>query len=374
MTRVGILGGGQLGKMLLQAASPFPIIPYVLDQSEDVPCYSFCKNFTLGSVSCEETVYQFGKQLDVLTIEFEHVNTDALFRLEKEGVKVFPQPHLIQMIQDKGLQKEFWKKNGIPTSEYKLVSQAEEMNAYPDFFPVVQKTRRGGYDGKGVKKLKSIEMLTQALPGLSVMEKEVPIAYELSVIVARNPQGQTMVYEPVLMEFDKTANLLDVLICPAPLEPEIVAQTKKIALDVVNALGIIGVLAVECFVTHSGDVLVNEVAPRPHNSGHHTIEACVTSQYAQHLRAILGMPLGSVDMHSPSAVMVNLLGPEGIKGPYKLENLEPIMEMPGVFFHWYGKCCTSPFRKLGHVTVIESTISLALDKAKQAKNQVRITS
>lgn len=373
-TKVGILGGGQLGQMWIQAAVGFDVEVYVLDPDEDAPCKHFCANFVNGDYLDYETVVEFGKNLEVVTIEFENVNVDALFELERMGVKVFPQPEVIKLIQDKGAQKLFYKENGIASAEFEIIDNLEDLEKIPaEFFPVFQKARRGGYDGKGVVRLKSKSDLANAFEVPSVLEKQVVLEKEVGVIVARSATGEVKAFPPVDLVFNEKANLVEFLYTPSVLANDVQVQAKELAVMLAKKLEIVGLLAVEMFVTAEGSVLVNEVAPRPHNSGHSTIESNVTSQFEQHLRAILGLPLGDVSVVRPS-VMINLLGAEGYSGAVKYEGVEDALKVDGVHLHLYGKLITKPFRKMGHLNVTAETLEKAIEKAHNIKNLIQIKS
>lgn len=374
---LGILGGGQLGKMLLHAAQPWDIQTHVVDPDPDAPCKHLCHYFETGNLMDYETVYRFGKKCDVLTIEIEHVNSDALKQLKAEGVKVHPDPEALAIIQDKGKQKIFFKHQGIPTSDFGLYQHAEHVKDSIKqgliHYPFVQKTRTAGYDGKGVSIIKSENDLPRLLDGPCLVEDYVPLQGELAVIVARNEQGEVACFDPVWMDFHAEANLLDLLAFPAPVSNEIAAQAEQYARVLIEAFNICGVLAVEFLLDSNGKLFINEVAPRPHNSGHQTIESAVTSQYQQHLRGILNLPLGSTRVTTPS-VMVNLLGAEGHNGPVVYEGLIPCLETPGIHVHLYGKKNTKPFRKMGHVTVTDSDLEQAKQKAQWVKQTIRVES
>ncbi len=369
--KLGILGGGQLGRMLLQSTVNFNVYTTVLDPDPEAPCRDLCSKFYTGSLTEPETVYQFGREVDLLTIEIENVNADAMHRLQREGVLVYPQPLVVQRIQDKGEQKLFFREHDIPTPEFFLVHDKQELLEHAHFFPAMQKLRRTGYDGRGVTKLISTEDLVDAFDAPSVVERFVPIEKEISVIVARNSGGAEIAYPAVEMMFHPDAHLVEFLRAPAELSQEIALHAEAIALRVVRALGLVGLAAVEMFVTEDQKVLVNEVAPRPHNSGHHTIEANVTSQYEQHLRAILNLPLGSTATKSP-AIMVNILGAEEFAGEAKYEGMEEVLSLEGASVHLYGKKITRPFRKMGHVTILDSDPVQALAKARFVKDTLRV--
>lgn len=375
-TKVGVLGGGQLGKMLALAAGNWHLPIYFLDESRDFPAGPFATGFTEGSFKNYDDVYNFGKQVDILTIEIEHVNTDALLQLEKEGKKIFPQPSALNIIKDKGLQKQFYKQHQLPTSDFQLFDSGEAIKnaitAGQLQFPFVQKSRTAGYDGRGVAIIRSeADLQHKLLPEASVVEALVGIQKELAVIVARNEHGEVAAFPTVEMDFNPEANLVEWLVCPADIDPKIEQEAEDLAKRVIEAYGICGLLAVELFLTKDNQLLINEVAPRPHNSGHHTIDSCYTSQFEQHLRGILNLPLGSSKMKSPS-VMVNLLGAEGFSGPAFYDGLEDCLEIEGVKIHLYGKANTKPFRKMGHVTVLAERMEQAKQKARKVQQILRV--
>lgn len=369
--KLGMLGGGQLGKMFIQEAVNYNVQVCVLDPDNNAPCALIAHEFVNGNFKDYDTVMSFGKDKLVLTIEIEHVNTKALTDLEKQGVKVFPQPHVLELIKDKGLQKQFYQKHNIPTAPYYLVENRAEVKKYISEFPFMQKARTGGYDGKGVYVLKSEEAIENCFDAPSVLEKFVDFEKEVSVIVARNEQGEMVTYPIVELEFNPVANLVEYLKCPANVSRAIEEQAAEIAKNVAEKLGVIGLLAVEFFLTKDGQLLVNEVAPRTHNSGHQTIEGNVTSQFEQHMRSVLGLPLGDTSVTLPS-VMLNLLGEDGFTGPAKYENLEEVMAMPQVHVHLYGKYLTKPYRKMGHVTITDNSLEEAYGKAKRVKELLKV--
>jgi 5-(carboxyamino)imidazole ribonucleotide synthase len=372
-TKLGILGGGQLGRMLIQEAVNFNIHIAVLDPSVNAPCADLANNFVVGNFNDYQTVLDFGKTVDVLTIEIEHVNIEALEELERLGKKVFPTPQALRTIQDKGLQKQFYKANNIPTAPFHLIDSAEDALLFKEKGPFMQKLRKGGYDGKGVTPLRTEAEFNAAFNAPSVLEEFVPFVKELAVIVARNERGEIATFPLVEMEFNPEANLVEFIFSPANVNVEIENNAKKIATDIANKLEHIGLLAIELFLTEDGNLLVNEIAPRPHNSGHHTIEACFVSQYGMHLRAILNMPLGSTGLRTP-AVMINLLGEKGFEGKARYENIEEVLHTEGAYIHLYGKEDTKPFRKMGHITVCNSNLEEAKDIARRFLKEVRIVS
>ena len=359
-----------MGRMLIQETISLDIDVHILDPDENAPCKDISHSFTHGSFKDYETVLAFGRNMDVVTIEIEHVNVEALEKLEKEGVKVYPQPNVIKLIQDKGAQKEFYSEHGIPTSEYRLIGENEAQN-HTDFFPVFQKMRKGGYDGKGVQSLKPVEDVSKAFTEPSVLEKAVDLDKELSVIVARNAAGETKTFPTVELEFNPIANLVEFLFSPANVSDEVEKTSQEIATMIAEKLEIVGLLAVELFLDKEGNVLVNEIAPRPHNSGHQSIEGNYTSQFMQHIRAILGISLGNTEIMKPS-VMVNLLGEDGFTGEAQYEGLEDVLALKGVNVHLYGKRLTKPFRKMGHVTVVAETLEEAKNTAEKVQQTLKV--
>jgi 5-(carboxyamino)imidazole ribonucleotide synthase len=375
--KLGIIAGGQLGKMLIQEASKWDIITYVLDNDENCPARSIASHYVKGSNLDFESVYQFGKLVDVLTFEIENVNIEALKRLKSEGHRIVPDPEILELIQDKGLQKEFFANNGIPTSIFKICeSETAILNGIENGeinFPFVQKLRKGGYDGRGVAVINDKNDLVNILSGASVVEEKVEIVKEISAIVARNRKGEVKCYPVVEMLFDPKANLVDKLICPSSITVEQSEKAVNFASEIIDLLNMEGLLAVEFFIDTNGEVVVNEIAPRPHNSGHHTIESIITSQFEQHLRAILNLPMGSTKLKLPS-VMVNILGADGYEGPVIYEGLTESMAIDGVKIHLYGKKITKPYRKMGHITVLSSSLECALKKAEKVKQLIRVKS
>jgi 5-(carboxyamino)imidazole ribonucleotide synthase len=369
--KLGVLGGGQLGRMLIQDAISLNIPVHTIDPDADAPCKAISHSFTHGSLQDYDTVYAFGKSVDLLTIEIEHVNVDALETLEKEGLPVFPQPAVLRIIQDKGLQKQFYRDNDIPTASFELVNNKSEILQHAATFPYMQKLRKGGYDGKGVTPLTDASNINNAFDAPSVLEKFVDFEKELAVIVARNTKGEIKSFPVVDMEFNPEANLVEFLFSPAQIPAAVEQEAKRIAEMVAGKLGIVGLLAVELFLTRDGKVLVNEIAPRPHNSGHQTIEGNITSQYEQHLRAIFGLPLGDTALIQPS-VMVNLLGEKGYEGTAVYQGIEQILALPGVYVHLYGKRITKPFRKMGHITITAPTLDEARRKALFVKETLKV--
>jgi 5-(carboxyamino)imidazole ribonucleotide synthase len=371
--KLGILGGGQLGRMFIQEAINFDVSVYIMDESEVAPSRELANHFTFGSILNYEDVYNFGKDKDVLTIEIENVNVSALYQLEKEGVKIFPQPHIIEMIQDKGIQKQFYKDNDIATAPFFLIENRNEISSYITEMPFMQKMRVGGYDGKGVTALKTEDDILTSFDAPSVLEQFVDFEKELSVIVARNEKGDVTSFPVVEQEFNTEANLIEFLLSPANVSEEVEEKARLVAEKIINKLEMVGLLAVELFLTKEGEILVNEIAPRPHNSGHQTIEGNITSQYEQHLRSILNLPLGSTDIVEAS-VMLNLLGEKGYTGKVYYKGLEEVLKMKGVKPHIYGKAITKPFRKMGHVTIVNKSLSKAKEIAEEVKNVLKVIS
>ncbi|MEX0883540.1 MAG: 5-(carboxyamino)imidazole ribonucleotide synthase [Cyclobacteriaceae bacterium] len=368
---LGILGGGQLGRMLIQSAINYNIDIHILDPDPAAPCKNLSNKFVQGNLKDYDTVYAFGQSCDVISIEIENVNTDALYQLEKEGKQVFPQPHIIEMIQDKRKQKQFYLDHDIPTAPFLLTADKEEVRQHVDFLPAVHKLGKEGYDGRGVQLIREAAELDKAFDAPGLLEKFVDFEKELAVIVARNEQGEVKTFPSVECAFHPVHNLVEFLFSPAAVSPETDNKAQALALDVIEKLGMVGLLAVEMFLTKEGGLLVNEVAPRPHNSGHHTIEGNFTSQFEQHLRAVLNMPLGDTGIRSPAA-MVNLLGDAGFQGEAQVEGLDEAMSMKGVYVHLYGKKITKPFRKMGHVTLLEEDLEKLKEKAQHIKAILKI--
>lgn len=374
--KIGILGGGQLGKMLCLAAANWDFKTCVLDASPDFPAGPVAFEFTPGDFKNYDDVLRFGQDKSLITIEIEHVNTDALRELEKKGIAVHPRPDALDTIKDKGLQKQFFTAHQIPSAPYEIFDDETQLKSAIEAgrwaLPLVQKTRTAGYDGRGVAVLRTTaDLESKLLHGPCLAEELVPIQTELAVIAARNTLGEVKIFPAVEMDFHPEANLVEWLICPARISPLVAARAEALAEQVIRAFDICGLLAVEMFLTHDGDLLVNEVAPRPHNSGHHTINSAPTSQFEQHLRAICGLPLGETDQILP-AVMLNLLGEPGFKGPVRYSGVEECLALGGVHIHLYGKATTSPFRKMGHVTVTGKTIEEALKKARIVKDKLKV--
>lgn len=371
--KLGILGGGQLGRMLIQEAINYNLSTSILDPDPDAPCKHLANYFECGSITDFDTVYNFGKKADVITIEIEKVNIEALDQLEKEGKKVFPQARVIRLIQDKGVQKQFFKENDIPTAPFHLVGSKDDMRNSHIPFPYILKQRKDGYDGKGVMKINNLSEIDLAFEGPCLIEELVDFEKEIAVIVARNANGDVKTFPMVEMEFNKEANLVEFLISPSTYPEHIQQRAEEIAVNVANCINITGILAVEMFICKNGEILVNELAPRPHNSGHHTIEGNYASQFEQHLRSIFNLPLGDTRAIS-NAVMINLLGEKTHEGVAKYEGLEKIMALEGVYVHLYGKKYTKPFRKMGHITVVDQNRESAIEKANYIKNTLKVIS
>ncbi len=375
---IGILGGGQLGKMTALSAQNWDVSLQFLDQDKTFPAGKVCPNFQEGDFKNYDDVYQFGQSCDIITIEIESVNTEALHQLKKEGKTIHPSPEILDIIKDKGLQKEFYIQNNIPTSPFIFAEGKKDIidkiQNHEISFPFVQKARKGGYDGKGVAVIKTSEDIENKLMDTpSILEEMVKIDKELGVIVARNEKGDTVVYPTVEMVFSEEANLVEYLMSPANITKEQEEQAQKLAIKVIESFNVCGLLAVEMFLSQEGKILINEVAPRPHNSGHHSIDACMTSQYEQLIRAISNMPLGSTTMRSP-AIMLNLLGEPEYNGPVYYQGMEECLAIEGVKIHIYGKKVTKPFRKMGHVTIIDQNKESLLKKARFVQQKLKVIS
>ena len=371
--KVGILGGGQLGRMLLQAAANYVVETFVLENDENCPAAHLCHHFIKGDIKDFETVYNFGKGLDALTIEIESVNVEALEKLESEGVKIYPRPSAIKIIKNKIMQKEFYKAHAIPTADFRITQNLEELRTQTDFLPAAHKLGMGGYDGRGVQLLKIKEEVDRGFDAPAVLEKMVNIQKEIALIVAVNDKGETAIFPPAEMVFDNTLNLLDYQVSPAQIPDTVLWKAEAIALKLVKAFNSAGLFAIELFVDKNNEVLVNETAPRVHNSGHHTIEANYCSQYDMLWRIILNYPLGNTDPILPSSI-VNLLGAEGYSGEAKYDGLDEVLKMDNVFVHLYGKKQTKPGRKMGHVTIISKDRGELTYKAHRIKNILKVIS
>lgn len=374
--KLGILGGGQLGKMMLSECVKFDIYCIVLDPNEDAPCSNLASEFFVGDLMDYDTVLNFGNKADVITIEIENVNADALEKLESLGKKVYPSSNNIKTIQNKGLQKIFYKENNLPTSDFKiyanLKSIEEDLLENKLNFPFVWKSAQFGYDGKGVKIVENKDQIKE-LPNLEcIVEEKIKIQKELSVIVSRNESNQESTYPIVEMEFNQQSNLVERVICPANIPLSIEETAVQIAINLSRSLNHIGLLAIEMFLTQDNKVLINEIAPRPHNSGHHTIECCHTSQFEQHLRSILNLPLGDTSIKIPG-IMLNLVGENKVEGDVAYENMEKVMRFTGVTPHIYGKRKSRLNRKMGHITIVNKNIDDAIEMSKEIKKIIKVT-
>lgn len=374
--KIGVIGGGQLGRMLMEESARLNLHFNILEADDNCPCASLANQLIKGSLMDETAIRQLAAVSDVLTYEIEHINTEALLELEKEGKTIIPSPRILQMIQDKGLQKEFYAKHNIPSGKFFLVNnKAEWQRLIPllgsDKF--VAKTRKGGYDGKGVAILNSADILANPdlipFDGPCVLEEFIACEKELAVIVARDAAGNIATFPSIEMEFDPQANLVTLLLSPARIGSILEQKAEEIARKLVEALDGPGLFAVELFLDPAGNIYVNEVAPRPHNSGHHTIEACYTSQYEQLARILLGLPLGNTDLIQPAG-MVNLLGTPGFSGAYQLKNLDTVSALPGVYVHLYGKAECKPMRKMGHVSIVGPSLDDVIEKAAFVRNHL----
>ena len=351
MLKIGILGGGQLGRMLLQAAANYPVETYVLENDQQAPAAHLCHHFIKGDIRDFETVYAFGRGLDALTIEIENVNVEALEKLEAEGKKIYPRPAVLRIIKNKILQKEYYAKHQIPSPEYVVTQNKADLEQLEHFLPAVHKLGEGGYDGKGVQVIRDKKDIERGFNAPAVLEKMVVIEKEIAQMVAVSNTGETTLYPAVEMLFDPHLNLLDYQLCPAGIDERTKWKAEAIALAVVRNFQSPGLFAVEMFIDRKGEVFVNETAPRVHNSGHHTIEAHYSSQFDMLWRIMLGYPPGNPDAILPS-IMVNIIGAEGYSGTVKYEGLEETLKLENAFVHLYGKAETRPGRKMGHVTVI----------------------
>lgn len=375
--KIGILGGGQLGKMLCLAAAPLDFKTYILENDSGCPAATYANGTSVGDFKNYDDVLAFGQDKDVITIEIEHVNTAALKALEVMGKIVHPSPAALEIIKDKGLQKQFYAQNGIPTMPFELFEHESDVLKAVESghltLPFVQKTRTAGYDGKGVAVIRNeTDLSTKLLPGACVIEELADMDLEIAVIAVRNAKDEVAVFPAVEMDFHPEANLVEMLICPARISALVAAQAEALAEQVIRTFDICGLLAVEMFLNKNGDLVVNEVAPRPHNSGHHTIDSAVTNQFQQHLRAICNLPLGDTAQVRP-AVMLNVLGEPGHKGAVQYEGAAECLAIPGVYLHLYGKAMTAPYRKMGHVTIVDDTIEKAIEKGKMVKGLLKVT-
>jgi 5-(carboxyamino)imidazole ribonucleotide synthase len=374
---LGILGGGQLGKMLLYTTRKWDIKTFVMDPSDEAPCKIACDKFFIGDLMNYEDVYAFGKSVDLLTIEIEHINIDALKQLQEEGLEIHPKPQVLELIKNKGRQKKFYSENGIATSAFNSYETLDDLlkavENKAQKLPFVWKSTEFGYDGNGVWIVKEESDLANLKEGECIAEEFVDFKNELAVIVSTSSNGESITYPVVEMEFHPTANQVEYVLCPARISDDIADKARDLALKTADKMGATGLLAVEMFLTKDDEILINEVAPRPHNSGHYSIEASITSQYEQHIRAILGLPLGATQSKT-SAVMVNLVGDENYTGEVVYQGIEDILCMNGVTPHIYGKKETRPFRKMGHVTIVDNNIDKAREVAESVKNTIKVIS
>jgi len=366
LPRIGILGGGQLGRMLLQAAANYPVETHILENDDECPAAHLCHQFTKGDIRDFDTVYRFGKGLDAVTIEIENVNVEALEKLESEGVRIYPKPSVLRIIKNKILQKEYYRQIRVPTADFKITAGKTELMASADFLPAVHKIGEGGYDGRGVQLLRTKEDLEKGFDHPAVLEKMIPVKKEIAQMVAVNDKGETALYPPVEMLFDPMLNLLDYQLCPAEIDMKTLWKVEAIALSVARNFNSPGLFAVEMFVDRNDEVLVNETAPRVHNSGHHTIEAHYCSQFDMLWRILLGFPLGNTEAIIPS-IMVNIIGSEGHTGDVRYEGLEEVLRIDNAFVHLYGKKQTKPGRKMGHVTILSKEKQELLHQSNKVK-------
>jgi len=371
MIKVGILGGGQLGRMLLQEAANYPVVVSVMENDSNCPAAHLCDHFIKGDITHYDDVIQFGKDLDVITIEIENVNVDALETLEKQGKTVIPRPHALRIIKNKIDQKSFYQQHQIPSADFAVLSNKNEIHDHHHLIPAAQKLATGGYDGKGVQLIHSKEDISKGFDAPSVLEKMIDIHKEIAIIVAVGQDGSTTLYPPVEMVFDPVLNLLDYQICPADIKQQTLLKAEAMAISVAKNLSSPGIFAVEMFVDKEDNVWVNETAPRVHNSGHHTIEAHYSSQFDMLWRILLGYPLGNTKKIQ-SSIMVNLLGAEGYQGETVYEGLEEVLNIPNAFVHLYGKASTKPGRKMGHATVMSDEKQELLLQAKKIKRILSI--
>ena len=371
--KVGILGGGQLGRMLLQAAANYPVETFVMENDAECPAAHLCHHFIKGDITNFDDVYNFGKNLDAITIEIESVNEDALEKLEQEGVAIYPKPAALKIIKNKILQKQFYKDNQIPTSDFVVTQNINELKEHHAFLPAVHKLATGGYDGKGVQLLKKTEDIINGFDTHAVLEKMIFLKKELAIIIAVNDKGENAIYPPVDMVFDPLLNLLSHQVAPADIPDKIFWKAEAIALKVVRDLKSPGIFAVELFVDIDDNVFVNETAPRVHNSGHHTIEACYSSQFDMLWRIMLQYPLGNTEHILPAAI-VNIIGENNHSGPAYYQGLAEVLAMDNVFVHIYGKIQTKPGRKMGHVTILSNEKQELIHKVNQIKHTLKVVS
>lgn len=375
--KIGILGGGQLGKMLYHPATKLNLPVHFMDNIEIGPVANITKDYILGDIQSYEDVLRFGSDKNILSIEIEKVNTDALSTLQENGVKIYPQPHIISCIQDKGQQKEFYAQHRIPSASFKVYDHLDELKSDLEKgvwqYPFVQKMRKDGYDGRGVQVIRTARDLHKAFSSNFLVESMVDIDLEIGVVTCQNKIGDLVLYDPSEMVFHPEANILLYQLSPARISKEVEQKAKEVAKRVTQAFGIVGLLAIEMFITGDGQILVNEVAPRPHNSGHHTIEATLCSQYENHLRALVNYPLGAVNTLVPTLLM-NILGQEGYEGPVHYEGLEMVLALPGANVHLYGKTTTKPFRKMGHITLLGRKYEHLIEQYEYIQRNFRVIS
>ena len=370
---LGILGGGQLGKMLIQVSLDYHLPVSVLDPDPYAPCKDIATSFSQGSFTDYQTVLDFGQACTHITVELENVNIDALYQLQAQGKTVFPQPEILEMVQDKRKQKTFYQQQGFPTAPFTLVENREEVYQHVEALPLVHKLGREGYDGRGVNILKTEADISDTFDQPGLLEHKVNVQREISVLLARNAQGELRIFPLIEMVFHPVHNLVEYLFAPAALSPQTTQTAIELASDLVQQLNYVGIIAIEMFLTEDNQLLINEIAPRPHNSGHHTLRACTTSQFEQHLRAILNWPLGDPHQHSPAA-LINLLGAPGHEGLTQYEGLKEVLKISGVYPYLYGKKYTRPFRKMGHITVLDEEVSQLKAKVDQVKNYLKVIS
>jgi 5-(carboxyamino)imidazole ribonucleotide synthase len=371
---IGIVGGGQLGKMTILEAKKMDIEVVVLTPSHPSPASDIADSYIVGDLYDSEKILELAEKCDVLTYEIEHINVDILREIEERGKIVNPSSKVLKVIQDKNLQKEILKEKGLPTSKWSLIDEENLEELVEKYgFPLVQKACRGGYDGKGVLFIKNREELKNMIKVPSFFEEYIPFEREIATMVARNKKGDIAIYPVVDMVFDENTNMCDITMCPSSIDSRLKSRAKDIACQAVEAIDGVGIFGVEMFVTHDGEIIINEIAPRPHNSGHYTIEGCITSQYEQYLRAIMNLPLGSTDIVKPS-VMINLFGEVGYDGNVEVEGFDKALGVEGANIHLYGKKETKSNRKMGHITVLDDNLEKALEKAKEAKSFIKIIS
>ncbi|MEW8508772.1 MAG: 5-(carboxyamino)imidazole ribonucleotide synthase [Candidatus Thiodiazotropha sp.] len=372
VARIGLIGGGQLGRMMVKAAKRLGCTCVVLDPYPGSPAGQVAGHQIIGGYHDPAKLRELAESCDVVTFELENIDTETLIQLEREGHTINPAPELLSVLQDKLLQKQFLERAGLPTAAFAEMRNPQ-LQAFESFgFPLVQKARRGGYDGRGVSVMQAAQDFANHLPVPSLVERFVDAEKELAVMVARNREGECVAYPTVEMCFRQGENVLDLLLCPAAVSRAIASEAEALAIRTIEALQGVGVFGVEMFLTRDGQIMVNEIAPRTHNSGHHTIEACITDQFEQHLRAILGLPLGATDLLSPAA-MINLLGDPGARGRPVIQGMAAALSIEGVCLHLYGKAEVTPYRKMGHVTVLDADLELARNKAERVRDLIKIT-